>query len=150
MTMISAELVRRYPFFAGLTDAQQRLIATIAEEKNFANGATLFEEGQPAEAFYLLLSGSIDLYCKLRDSEIHVGGINPGEPFSISALIPPHVLTHTARASGACHAIRIDAAALRAMCDADCKMGYIVMRDVACAAMERLHFTRVQLAAERA
>jgi CRP/FNR family cyclic AMP-dependent transcriptional regulator len=148
--MISVELVRRYPFFAGLTDAQQRLIATIAEEEKFTNGATIFEEGQIAGAFYLLLSGSIDLYCHLRDSEIYIEGINPGEPFSISALIPPHLLTHTARASSLCHALRINAAALRAMCDADCKMGYTLMHGIASAAMERLQFTRVQLAAERA
>ncbi|MBI4785885.1 MAG: Crp/Fnr family transcriptional regulator [Chloroflexi bacterium] len=148
--MISPELLRHYPFFAGLTDAQQRLIASVAEEKDFPGGATIFEEGQAANAFYFLLSGSLDLYFSIRGGEIHVGGINPGEPFSISALIPPHILSHTARTASACRAILINAAALRAMCDADCKMGHVVMRGVASAAMERLHFTRVQLAAERA
>ncbi len=151
--MISAELIRRYPFFAGLDEAQQRLIASIAQENTFDSGATILEEGQSADALYLLLSGSIDLYAAMPgvpDGQVLVGEINPGEPFSISALIPPHILTHTVRAASRCHTIRIDATALRALCDAECHVGYTFMRQIATAAMERLHFTRVQLAAERA
>jgi hypothetical protein len=43
----------------------------------------------------------------------------------------------------------MDARALRALCDKDTQMGYILMQHVTKAAMERLHFTRIQLAAAR-
>ena len=151
--MISLELLRRYPFFAGLDEAELKALAMISEEVRAPTGTILFEEGQTADALFLLLSGSVDLSFNspLGNSEqIHIGEVNPGEPFAISALIPPHMLKHTARAGNAAHALKIAAVPLRAICEKDTRVGYVVMRKVAEAAMERLHFTRVQLAAARA
>ena len=155
--MISPELLRRYPFFSFLDAAQQKAIAMIAEEVSCESGATIFEEGRPAEALYLLLEGGVDLSFTPRSEngaplheKILVGEINPGEPFGISALIEPHLLTATAHASRTCRLLKIEGAALRALCEVDCRLGYALMRQVAKAALERLHFTRIQLAAVRA
>ncbi len=148
--MISPELLRRYPFFAGLEEGQLKVIAMIAEDITCAAGTILFEEGQTADAFYLLIDGNVILSFNApatADGQIEIGEVNPGEPFAISALIPPHVLTHTARAGSLLHAIKIAAAPLRSICEKDSRLGYVLMRSVAEAAMERLHFTRVQLAA---
>jgi CRP-like cAMP-binding protein len=148
--MISLELLRRYPFFAGLDEAELRSLAMIAEEVRVPAGTRLFEEGQTADALYLLLEGSVDLSFNspLGEAEqVHIGEINPGEPFAISALIPPHTLKHTARAGTTIHAIKIAAAPLREICQKNSRVGNVVMRQVAQAAMERLHFTRVLLAA---
>jgi CRP/FNR family transcriptional regulator, cyclic AMP receptor protein len=151
--MISLELLRRYPFFAGLDEVELKAIAMIADEVRVPAKTILFEEGQPADALFLLLDGSVDLSftSPLGPAEqVHIGEVNPGEPFAISALITPHMLKHTARAGTTIHAIKIVASPLRAMCEKDTRVGYQVMRRVAEAAMERLHFTRVQLAAARA
>jgi len=64
--------------------------------------------------------------------------------------IEPYRLTSTARAATPCRVLKIDAAALRALCDGNRDAGYALMRHAAKAAIERLHFTRVQLAAARA
>jgi CRP-like cAMP-binding protein len=151
--MISLELLRRYPFFAGLDEAELKAIAMIAEEVRVPARTLLFEEGQPANALFLLLEGNVDLSFNSPlgpVDQVHIGEVNPGEPFAISALISPHMLKHSARAGTAIHAIKIPAAPLRALCDSDTRVGYVVMRWVAEAAMERLHFTRVQLAAAQA
>ncbi len=151
--MISPELLRRYPFFCCLDEAQQKAIAMIAEDLLVEKGVTLFEEGEPADTFYLLLEGGVDLFYpasrELRDLLL-VAEINQGEPFSISALIEPHVLTATAKTTASSRILKIDAKALRALCQVDAKMGYALTRQLAMAAMERLHFARVQLAAARA
>lgn len=148
--MISLELLRRYSFFAGLDEAELKSLAMISEQVRVPAGTILFEEGQNADALYLLLEGSVDLSFNSPLGpleQVHIGEVNPGEPFSISALIPPHTLAHTARAGTPIHAIKIAAAPLREMCQKDARVGNAVMRKVAEAAMERLHFTRVQLAA---
>lgn len=151
--MISLEILRRIPFFAGLDEHELKSIAMISTQAQTPAGTVLFEEGQTADAFYLMLEGDVTLSCNSPSepkAQMHIEDVNPGEPFSISGLIPPHILAHTARASSACQTIRINAPALRALCEQDCKVGYSLMRQVAAAAMERLQFTRVQLAAERA
>lgn len=148
--MISLELLRRYPFFAGLDEAELKAIAMIANQVHAPAGTLLFEEGQEANAFYLLLDGSVDLSFNSPQGpteQIHVDEVNPGEPFAISALIPPHILKHTARAGTAIYAIKIDAAPLREICQKNPRIGNAVMRQVAQTAMERLHFMRVLLAA---
>ena len=68
--MISPEILRRYPFFGALSDAQIKAIAMIAEEEQYAKGAVICEEGQPAKAFYLLLEGGVCLYYKSEEEWI--------------------------------------------------------------------------------
>ncbi len=150
--MISPELLRRYPFFSCLNDSEQRAIALVAEETSCETGTMLFEEGQPVQALHFLLEGSVDLYYKAPGDgrePLLVSEVSVGEPFGISALIEPYDLTATARVSRPSRILRIPAAALRGLCEADSKMGYALMRQVAHIAMERLHFARVQLAAAR-
>ena len=152
--MISTELLRQYPFF-GLLDANQlREIAMISEEVSFEEGEKIFEKGSPAKALYFLLEGSISLYFTGENSfsqelskGIPVGEINPGEPFSISALIKPHILTSTAWSSRPSRAITIDAVALRNLFKKHPQLAYALTLKAAQAAIERLHATRVQLAA---
>jgi len=155
--MISPELLRRFPFFGNLENSQLVAISIIAEEETFNNGDTIFQERSPAESLFLLEEGSIDLYFTVVDNfhpelrqEFSIGEINPGEPFGISALIEPYVLTATARVSSPSRVIRINAAALRATMDTDQSLAYTLMQKIAKAAIDRLNDTRIQLAAARA
>jgi len=152
--MISPEVLRRYPFFGPLNDSQLKEIAMISEEESYPADETLFEEGDTARDLFLLLEGSVDLFYTVGGGdknqgvqEIPVSHINPGEPFSISALIEPHVLTSSCRTNMPSKLIRIDGESLRKACAEDKFMCYTFMRQVAKAAMERLNMTRVQLAA---
>jgi CRP-like cAMP-binding protein len=152
--MVSPELLRQYPFFVMLDDAQLREIAMIAEEIPFKSGEVFFREGETAKTFYFLLEGCIDLYFTLAGAEhaapekgIPVGEINPGEPFGISALIEPHLLTATALTTGPGRMLTIDGEALRALIQKDRRMAFQLTHQAAKAAIARLHATRVQLAA---
>jgi CRP-like cAMP-binding protein len=152
--MISPELLRNYPFFRSLDDAQLRAIAIITKEETVDTGVTLFHEGEPAQALYFLKDGCVDLYYQISEAApsdlrkgISVGEINPGEPFSISALIEPYILSATARVSKPSHIIKIEAEALRDLFAKDQKLAYLLTYQAAKAVIERLHTTRIQLAA---
>jgi CRP-like cAMP-binding protein len=155
--MISPELLRRYPFFGLLTDAQLKAIAMIAQEENISSGTQIFNEGNKADTFYLLLQGSVDLFYTVDtegvldfNKEFLVGEINPGEAFGISALVEPYIFSATAKADQNLRFIAIDAVALRALLEKDSKMSCVVMYQVAKVFAERLQSTRIQLAAARA
>jgi CRP-like cAMP-binding protein len=149
--MVSPELIRRYPFFGGLTESQLAGIAMIAEEVSFLKGAVIFEEGKPATKLYVLVEGSVGLAYGLggqsRVVDAPVGDVAPGEILTLSALIEPYRVTTTAKADEPSRLISIDAAGLRAMCEVDAKLGYTLMRHLAQIIKERLDYTRVQLAA---
>jgi CRP/FNR family transcriptional activator FtrB len=152
--MVSPELLRRYPFFGPFNDEELKSIAKIADEETVEAGTELFEECEPANFLFLLLEGSVELFYKSEEEfhpktsrEFSVGDINPGEIFAISSVINPYVLNATARSTRPSSYIKIDAKEFRTMLDENPKMGYIAMHQVTKAIMERLAFTRVQLAA---
>ena len=151
--MISHQLLRRYPFFGFLDEVQLRAIAMVAEELLLESGQTLFTEGQPADALYILEDGYIELYYLANESEsldfngILVGGICPGEVIAISSLIEPHILTSTARASKPSRVIKINACALLDLLKTDRRLAYVLTHQAAKTAVERLLTTRIQLAA---
>lgn len=152
--MVSKELLRRFPFFGFMTPAQIREVAMICEEIELVSGETLFTIGDEATALYVLLTGAIDLHYIVIDEHLPqlrkdflVGTINPGEPLAISAVIPPHTLSATAVAAEDSTLLQIDGPELLALCNADPALAYGLQAQIAKATMERLHMTRVLLAA---
>jgi CRP-like cAMP-binding protein len=152
--MVSPELLRRYPFFAPMGHEQLREVAMITDEISAGPDEVLFTGGGPVEALYLLLAGNVDLHYVVeaagnppKRKDFPVGSINPGEPLAISAVIEPYELTSTAVATVPSRLLKIDAQALRALADQDTTLCLALQKMAAKATMERLHATRVQLAA---
>jgi CRP-like cAMP-binding protein len=152
--MVSPEILRRYPFFGSLTDAQLKAMAMIAEEQKYRIGEVICEEGQPATAFYLLMEGSASLYYKSEEEfrpetrkDFLVGEINPGEIFAISVLVEPFLYTATVKAEKACRTLKFNSDEIRNLLEKDPRLYCVLMREIAKAAMERLAFARIQLAA---
>jgi CRP-like cAMP-binding protein len=149
--MVSPELLRRYPFFGGLTDEELSVIAKIADETSYEAGTDIFREGQVAEHLYVLTAGSVDLIYEIPTTKgvttSFVGSIAAGEPFGLSAFQEPYLLTATARAETPVKVIEIPGDELRALAETNCHLGYNLMKQIARALGERLKFARVQLAA---
>jgi CRP-like cAMP-binding protein len=154
--MVSPELLRRYPFFGGLTDDQLRSVSMIAEAETVEKGVVLVEECEPAKNLYLLQDGSIDLWYRVVDEmnlnpgppkELSAGEVNPGEIFGVSILIEPYVQNTTARAATACKVIVINGSELRKLLDADIDLANKVYIRIIHALMDQIISIRVQLAA---
>jgi CRP-like cAMP-binding protein len=152
--MISIELLRRYPFFAMLTDDQLKSVAMIAEEKIYPTESLLVKENNPANKLILLLEGDVDLiYSGGGEGAICnalVGSIAPGEMLGVSSIIDPYIYISSARATVPSKVVEIDGVAIRALMQEDKALGYALMKNVASAVLERLKYTQVELAAARA
>ena len=155
--MISLEHLQRLPFFAFMDDEQLRAVASISQELSFQAGDEICEAHTPSDALYFLIQGSLLYYMVVVSEyqpdyrkEYFIGVVNPGEIFGISSLIEPYVHTATLRADEAGRVIRIDGAALHAVCQKDTDLALGLMKAVAKAAMSRLEMTRVQLVAQMA
>ena len=152
--MISIELLRRYPFFAMLTDDQLKAIAMIAEERSFPNDTLLVKENTQATKLILLIEGDVDLiYSGGGEGAITnalVGSIAPGEMLGVSSIIEPYVYISSARATMRVKVVEIDGVGVRALMQVDKSLGFALMSNVASAVLERLKYTQVELAAARA
>jgi len=152
--MVSPELLRRYPFFASLTENQIQAIAMLGQEKQYGQGAILIQEETPAETLMLLLDGDVDLiYSGGGEGAVVnalVGSVAAGEILGVSSLIPPYRYICSARNNVPVRVVEFDARRLREMMEEDSRLGYVLMANTAAAVLERLKYTQVELAAARA
>lgn len=154
--MVSPELLRRFPFFGFMNNQQFNAVAMITNEVTIEKGVTIIEHNRPANFLCLVIEGNVALYYVVTTendpsyyAEYYISDINPEEIFGISALIEPYIYTGTIKASATSRVLQIDAASLRALCNVDAKLAFGLMREVARAAMQRLHDTRVLLLSAR-
>jgi CRP/FNR family transcriptional regulator len=76
------EKIGTIPLFEGLPYDQLANLSSIAVEKSFTRGQTIFSEGEPAAGFYVVLSGRVKIYkisAEGKEQILHIFGA--GEPF---------------------------------------------------------------------
>jgi CRP-like cAMP-binding protein len=86
--------IRPLALFDGLDDRQLRGLVEQGHEVAFATGDEVFREGEPAEAWWVLLDGSVDLVRHVGREETVLGvmdafiGIAVGGSGNIGAVAP--------------------------------------------------------------
>ena len=152
--MVSPEIFRRYPFFAGLTDAQLKALAVITTEVSYGKDEMIFEECDLANRLFLLIEGGVDLSYRSQEEfhptnvkEFSVGEINPGEAFGTSSIIEPYEINATARTSKPSRVLVIDSINLRQLMENDMDLANKLYLQVIKTLKERMIDLRVQLAA---
>jgi CRP-like cAMP-binding protein len=125
----------RFEFFEGLPPADRDAIAGMAEVREYAPNTLIFQDGDPADAIYGLLEGTVELSLLFRDrvlktdevkyeeairarfedkdTPIILDEIQAGEVFGWSALAGLERRAAAARAAAAVQAFAIPAGALR-------------------------------------
>lgn len=85
--MENTEMLKKSLLFAGLDDEYLHQLASMAVRRAFVKGETIFAEGEPANGFYLLASGSVKL-CKTspegKEKVLHF--VHPSETFAEAAF----------------------------------------------------------------
>lgn len=159
--MISPQLIRRYPFFAGLSYEHISKLAKLADDMWIAPDHYFFHEGDKLSHLYLTVEGEVavvvslprqDVIYKLSDllthdlqtQDVAVITIMPGEVFAWSALVPPYTATSSAKALTSCRVLAFDSSKLRRIFDEDCQFGYHFMQKIAQIIRSRLRAMRTE------
>ncbi len=159
--MISPEILRRYQFFAGLSNEQIIILAEDAEEKNVEEGHIFFKENDVLKGFYLVLEGTVGIVIEIPDQDVKqtvsdqltgelitkdivLSTVSSGNIFGFPALIPPHNANACAKAFAPCLVVEFNCTELLKEFDKDCGFGYVMTQRVAQLAVERLRDLRVE------
>lgn len=146
--MVSIEVLRSFPYFAGVSPESLKAVAAITEERTFPAGQPLFKEGEAAQALYILRAGEVDIvYQHHVDEGRVVDTVVAGDLIGWSSLVEPYRCTATAVPRAAGRAVRIDAAGIRKLCEHDHTLGYHLLKELAGTLSRRLQGALVQLAA---
>jgi CRP/FNR family transcriptional regulator, cyclic AMP receptor protein len=145
---INTTTLARQPFFKGLSEPLLEILAQEALPMEFKAGELIFNEGGPANRFYVIRSGKVALQSS-TDSEhepISIETIGAGSVLGWSWLFPPYYWHFDAKAVTPVNAIFFYGTRLRVQCEANHELGYELMKRVSAIAIERLQATRRRLA----
>jgi CRP-like cAMP-binding protein len=133
-------------FLAGLTERAQQKFLSLAETFHFRAGEVIFRQDDPARYLYLIKKGdvSIELHVPTRGAR-QIVTVGPGELFSWSAVVAPHLETATARAMEETEVLGIRGDHLLQSCKKDCPFCTEIYRALAGLISSRLRATRLQV-----
>lgn len=139
-------ILGEHAFFQGLDPAFIELACGCAKNVRFKADEFIAREGEEVDAFYLVRHGrvALQLFSPARGA-MTFQTIGEGGVFGFSWIVPPYRWTYDARALEPTRALAMDAACLRAKCEADHHLGYGIMKRFMPVLTERLHATRLQL-----
>lgn len=136
----------RFPIFAGLDGNQISQLTPFLVECHFKKDCVIFEQGQPAEYLYILLSGEVVINYKPYDGPpLNVARIEPGGVFGWSAALRRDLYTSGALAVDDSLAFRIRGSSLQVLAAQSPKTAEILLERLAGVIAERLRGTHTQV-----
>jgi CRP-like cAMP-binding protein len=146
MTAPTLDLMAAHPFLAGMSRQQLDRLARWSHRSLIHAGGRLFSEGGRAERFWLIRDGQValDVHVPGR-GEVLVETLGPGTVLGWSWLFPPYRWQFGATALAHTHAIELDGAGVRALCEEDPELGRELYRRFIAVVVDRLQATRVRL-----
>lgn len=123
------EILRNARFFQGLSDPQLTAIAAISQIESCEEGGQVYNIGDPARSFHVLVSGSVRLAIGLGHRNASAGDIlRRGDVFGWAALTPSsNRRIATASCLTRCEFLSVDGDSLLALMESDHTLGYKIM-----------------------
>ena len=144
--MVGLETLRKSDVFGGLTDEELFALAKVAREETYEAGTQIFAENETATNLYIVIEGRVVILIDIaRGRQAVIDTVTRGGSFGWSAMVPPYVLTGTARAVDRVKVIALAGDELRNLCKVNCATCYTIMEKLATIISRRLGETRLQL-----
>lgn len=128
--MASVSELKQIYLLQNLESQMLESLVPLAQKKQYEEKDIIFEEGQAAENFFMLLSGKVLLKVDISAAiTISLGAVKPGYSFGWSSLLG---LEYTSQAACAepCEVLVLKGTAFKEVLDRDHTMGYQVMEGV--------------------
>ncbi len=97
------EVLRRVDFLDGLTIEELEVLSSFVERKTVAPGETIYRQGDPPDAFYVVCRGEVEIVAENEaGSEVIATYGRMGDFFGESALTEPSARPATVKATAPC------------------------------------------------
>lgn len=144
--MVGLDVLRKSDVFGGLTDEELYAVAQLARIEVYEPGHDILCENDNARNLYIVIEGRVVVMIEVgRGRQAIIDTVTRGGSFGWSAMVPPHVLTGSARAVDRVKLAAIAGDDVRGLCRINCAMCYAIMEKLATIISRRLTETRLQL-----
>jgi CRP-like cAMP-binding protein len=140
------DLLAAQPFLTGLSDDQLDRLSRWSKRAVFHGGKRIFREGAPADRFWLIQRGRVNLDTHAPGrGDVIIETIGPGAVLGWSWLFPPYRWDFGSVAFTDVRAYEFDGPSVLALCVEDPLLGLSLVRTVAEILAHRLETTRGKL-----
>lgn len=116
-------------FLADASDELRAFLVKLASEVEIKAGETLFSEGDPGDALYVMIEGSLEISILSEDGrKLGLDVMRAGAMFGEIALFDPSERTATATALTACRLVRVRNAELMQEIERDPRLAIDMIR----------------------
>lgn len=132
------------PFFAGLSPAQEAILAPLARRRRFATQTQVFHAGDSMDEFHLILAGEVEIETPYLPGRgvVEIERLGVGEVLGCTWIFCAETWQFTARAVTDVQTVCFETAALRAGMEQDHDFGYEMTKRVGQVVFRRLHALR--------
>ena len=95
---VNKKSLRRFPVFHSVSAQALDRIAQNAFEERYSAGAKIFDDGQMGDKFYLVKSGSVEIFKPSADGDVILNTMQPGDHFGEMSLLDEKPRSAAARA----------------------------------------------------
>ena len=150
--MVDLQKIEHARLLEGLSLPQLQTLGKIARESSFRAGEYVFKLGDKADAIFIIRAGTVSLLMPLTvlgvEKELPIEELAPGATVAWSALVPPHSLTMSARATVDVHLVGFGRENLHALFDEQPHLGRVLLGNLAAVVGRRLHLARAMWLSE--
>lgn len=142
----SPAIIGAEPLLRGMPADQLTRLAAMARHVSFPARHRLFDEGAPADRFWIIDAGQAALDVLVPGvGRLTIKTLGRGDTVGLSWLVAPYLWQFGAVCTQPMQAFEFDARAVRAACDEDSALGYAVATRFLRVAAHRLQATRARL-----
>lgn len=135
-------MLRQAELFTGLSDEECRTVEGLGRRRGAAAGEVLFRLGDAADELLVIQHGRVELTFPLvvmgETKDTRFQSLEPGRTLAWSALVPPHRLTMSARASTEVELLAFERARVLEHLERHPNVGFRVMSNLAHVVATRL------------
>ena len=114
---MSRDVLEQFPLFDGFSEDQMGLLRPLFVPGEYHTGTVIFEQGEPAVYFYLMISGEVAINYKPEDDQdIVITRIKPGGMIGWSAVIGRRSYTSAAICTDFTKLLRVRVSDLQKLC----------------------------------
>ena len=125
--MVTTEDLKKMVIMTHLKDNMLDRIISITDVLIFENQEIIFRQDDIADRFYMVKRGKVLLEQRLAEKiSVSVGSIKPGFAFGWSTMIEEGYYTTDAVCAEPCEIFSMKGDKIRALCDKDPYMGYLL------------------------
>jgi CRP-like cAMP-binding protein len=145
LNAIEPRTLATIPFFSAFSAPQIESISALAVEVTFDPDEIIFHENDPADSFYLLLEGRVEVEAPGPGHLCPIQALEAGDELGWSWALPSACRFFQARALTLVRALKFPSSGLLGLCEQDAGLGYVFMKSMLAVMWSRLRAARAQV-----